>query len=65
MMAEVLSDIKNLSMVDDDFRTPTASGLLKLGNLKHKSDQSDDPLTLLPMYVRESQPERLDREGAS
>jgi len=50
---------------DVQFTTPRASGLFKLGEDKYSTGQTDDPLAITPMYIRPSQPERIEREKLS
>jgi len=64
-LAGVIESIREIEMVDEEYRYPRAGGVMKLGERKFKGGAEDDPLELAPMYVRPSQPERLEKEGKS
>ena len=64
-LSESSNIIKNRSVtiVDEKFRYPSAKGFFKLAMPRFESGNPDDPMTLIPDYVRLSQPERLLSDG--
>ncbi|MCX6645273.1 MAG: tRNA (adenosine(37)-N6)-threonylcarbamoyltransferase complex dimerization subunit type 1 TsaB [bacterium] len=58
---QLAGHIKNreFTIMEENFRYPSAEGFYKLSKIRFDSGKLDDPMTLLPEYVRLSQPERL------
>ncbi len=51
-------------LADEDSRFPSAAGLLRLAVNRLKIGGIDDPLKLVPCYIRPTQPERLESGGS-
>lgn len=61
-LADIL-DVDRFILVDENFRYPSAGGFYKLSGPRFDAGDLDDPLTLVPDYIRLSQPERLVNNG--
>jgi tRNA threonylcarbamoyladenosine biosynthesis protein TsaB len=64
-LARSLDGHREFALVDHNLWYPTAEGIFLVADERIGSGELDDPLTLLPDYIRLSQPERLDSGGAS
>ena len=62
-LADVLPDGTPFSLADESVRCPRAQGIFRLAEKRFELEETDDPLSLVPMYIRPSQPERLEKEG--
>ena len=63
-LVNVLPDGIPSSLADESVRYPRAKGIFNLAERRFESGETDDPLVLVPMYIRPSQPERLEKEGS-
>jgi tRNA threonylcarbamoyladenosine biosynthesis protein TsaB len=64
-LARALNGRCDLTVMEERLRYPTAEGLVSLAQEKLKTGETDDPLALIPDYVRLSQPERRSEGGGS
>lgn len=61
-IGEILSCKKEVRIMPEELRFPSAAGLLMLAERRPKDGLlNDDPLLITPIYIRASQPERLDQ----
>ena len=63
LLTESLSGKRQVTPVDEKYWFPTAKGLFELVDGRIQAGEFDDALTLVPQYIRPSQPERLEKEG--
>ncbi len=63
LLTEALSGKRQVTPADEKFWFPTAKGLFELVDGRIQDGDFDDALTLVPQYIRPSQPERLEKEG--
>ena len=63
-LADVLPDGTKFTLADEGARCPRAQGIFSLAERRFELEETDDPLRLVPMYIRPSQPERLEKEGS-
>jgi len=63
-VSEALKEETEFTVSEEDARYPAPEGIFSLANLRFGQRKTDDPLSLVPMYVRLSQPERLSEKGA-
>jgi tRNA threonylcarbamoyladenosine biosynthesis protein TsaB len=64
-LAQTLDGHRDFILAPEDSRTPSAEGLFLLARSRFESGETDDPLILVPDYIRLSQPERSEKETGS
>ena len=62
-LVDVVPDEDNYSLAEESIRYPRANGIFALIRKRFESGDTDDPLTVVPMYIRPSQPERLEKKA--
>ena len=60
---QAIKDYAVSEPVPEELRYPSVQGMYKLGKMRFKSNNTDNPVSLVPMYIRASQPERLEKEA--
>ncbi len=64
-LAEIIKGHRDFVLAMEDRRTPSAEGLFSLAESRFLSGNTDDPHSLVPDYIRLSQPEQKEKGDRS
>lgn len=64
-LAEIIKGHRDFVIAMEDRRTPSAEGLFSLAESRFSSGNTDDPHSLVPDYIRLSQPEQKEKGDRS